>query len=162
VGDKKILGCGVPQMPCFGKVEYMRIGADMSLGWAHTLLRKNMHREDVSTPNAIHNSVYRRCLNSRAFLCDPDVFLLRRTNIKFTPQQQKLLAKFIKLFGGVLFMSDNIAEYDSEQMEIFNDTMADDAKLLDVSENGDIISVTYEQNGKIASMKFSNSTGEIY
>lgn len=35
VGNKQILGCGVQQMPCFGKVEYMRIGADMDLGWKH-------------------------------------------------------------------------------------------------------------------------------
>ena len=57
VGDKQILGCGVQQMPCFGKVEYMRIGADMDLGWKHKFFRNLTHREDVSTPNAIHNSV---------------------------------------------------------------------------------------------------------
>lgn len=91
---------------------------------------KNMHREDVSTPNAVHNSIYRRCLNGRAFLNDPDVFLLRRTNIKFTVEQQKLLAKFIKLFGSVLFMSDNIADYDSDQLETFKDVLTDDAKSL--------------------------------
>lgn len=163
VGDKKILGCGVQQMPCFGKVEYMRIGADMSLGWEHTLLRKNMHREDVSTPNAIHNSIYRRCLNKRAFLCDPDVFLLRRTNIKFTREQQKLLAKFIKLFGGVLFMSDNIAEYDEDQLSVFKDIMAeDDAKITAINEVNDTVFIDYQQNGEEHTLKFLVSTGEIF
>lgn len=163
VGDKKILGCGVQQMPCFGKVEYMRIGADMSLGWEHTLLRKIMHREDVSTPNAIHNSIYRRCLNKRAFLCDPDVFLLRRTNIKFTREQQKLLAKFIKLFGGVLFMSDNIAEYDDDQMAVFKDIMAeDDAKITAINEVNDTVFIDYRQNGEEHTLKFLVSTGEIF
>lgn len=163
VGDKKILGCGVQQMPCFGKVEYMRIGADMSLGWEHTLLRKIMHREDVSTPNAIHNSIYRRCLNKRAFLCDPDVFLLRRTNIKFTREQQKLLAKFIKLFGGVLFMSDNIAEYDDDQMAVFKDIMAeDDAKITAINEVNDTVFIYYRQNGEEHTLKFLVSTGEIF
>ncbi len=30
-GDKLILGCGVPLMPAFGKVDYCRIGSDISL-----------------------------------------------------------------------------------------------------------------------------------
>lgn len=163
VGDKMILGCGVQQMPCFGKVEYMRIGPDMSLGWAHNLLRKNMHREDVSTPNAIHNSVYRRCLNGRAFLCDPDVFLLRRTNIKFTVEQQETLAKFIKLFGGVLFMSDDLGEYDQRQMAVFNDTLADDdAKIIAINETNDKLFIDYVQNGEKHTMGFSVNDGIIY
>lgn len=162
VGDKLILGCGVWMLPCFGKVDYMRIGADMSLGWKHTLLRKMMHREDVSTPNAIHNSVYRRCFNGRAFLCDPDVFLLRRTNIKFAPEQQELLAKFIKLFGGVLFMSDNVGDYDKKQLELFHDTLSDDAELLAVNESGDTIFVDYRQNGSEHTLKFCVTDGVIY
>ncbi|MBE6719559.1 MAG: alpha-galactosidase [Ruminococcaceae bacterium] len=163
VGDKPILACGVQQMPCFGKVEYMRIGADMSLGWAHTLLRKNMHREDVSTPNALHNSIYRRCFNGRAFLCDPDVFLLRRTNIKFSKEQQKVLAQFIKLFGKVLLMSDNIAEYDSEQLRMFHHVLADDdTKLLAVNEEGDTVFIDYLEDGKEHTLKFCIKDGTIF
>ena len=162
VGDKKILGCGVQQMPCFGKVEYMRIGPDMALWWKHNLLRKNMHREDVSTPNAIHNSIYRRGFNGRAFLCDPDVFLLRRTNIKFTPEQQRLIGKFIKLFGGVLFMSDNVAEYDEEQLEVFRDILTDNAKILAINENNNSVFIDYEQDGKTDVLKFNVVDGSIY
>jgi alpha-galactosidase len=162
VGDKKILGCGVQQMPCFGKVEFMRIGPDMALWWKHNLLRKNMHREDVSTPNALHNSIYRRCFNKRAFLCDPDVFLLRRTNIKFTPEQQKAIGKFIKLFGGVLFMSDNVAEYDDEQLEVFKDILTDNAKVLAVNEVNDTVFIDYEQDGKKDVLKFNIKDGTIY
>lgn len=162
VGDKQILGCGVQQMPCFGKVEYMRIGADMSLGWKHTLIRKNMHREDVSTPNAIHNSVYRRCLNKRAFLCDPDVFLLRKTNIHFTPQQQRVLAKFIKLFGEVLFVSDNVDDYDDEQLAMFNDTLTDDAHIVAINETNDKLFIDYVQNGEAHTLGFCVTDGSIY
>lgn len=162
VGDKKILGCGVQQMPCFGKVEYMRIGADMALDWSHTFIRKNMHREDVSTPNAIHNSIYRRCFNNRAFLCDPDVFLLRRTNIKFTVEQQKLLAKFIKLFGGVLFMSDNLGDYNADQMATFNDVMTDNAEIIAINEVNDKVFIDYIQDGKPDVLKFNVNDGTIY
>lgn len=134
----------------------------MALSWQHTILRKNMHREDVSTPNAVHNSIYRRCLNGRAFLNDPDVFLLRRTNIKFTVEQQKLLAKFIKLFGSVLFMSDNIADYDSDQLETFKDVLTDDAKILAINEVNDIVFIDYSQNNKEHTLKFNVATGDVY
>ena len=163
VGDKQILGCGVQQMPCFGKVEYMRIGADMALSWKHNFFRNLTHREDVSTPNAIHNSVYRRCLNGRAFLCDPDVFLLRRSNIHFTFEQQKVLAKFIKLFGSVLFMSDNVDEYDDEQLAVFNDTLADDdAKVVAINETNDKLFIDYIQNGEPHTLGFCVTDGSIY
>lgn len=163
VGDKQILGCGVQQMPCFGKVEYMRIGADMDLGWKHKFFRNLTHREDVSTPNAIHNSVYRRCLNNRAFLCDPDVFLLRRSNIKFTFEQQKVLAKFIKLFGSVLFMSDNVDEYDDEQMAVFNDTLADDdMQIVAINETNNKLFIDYTQNGEPHTLGFCVTDGSIY
>ena len=46
-GDKLILGCGVPMMPAFGKVDYCRIGSDISLKWQQ---RKDVIREEVSTP----------------------------------------------------------------------------------------------------------------
>lgn len=163
VGDKQILGCGVQQMPCFGKVEYMRIGADMDLGWKHKFFRNLTHREDVSTPNAIHNSVYRRCLNNRAFLCDPDVFLLRRSNIKFTFEQQKVLAKFIKLFGSVLFMSDNVDEYDDEQMAVFNDTLADDdMQIVAINETNNKLFIDYTQNGEPHTLGFCVTYGNVY
>ena len=163
VGDKQILGCGVQQMPCFGKVEYMRIGADMDLGWKHKFFRNLTHREDVSTPNAIHNSVYRICLNNRAFLCDPDVFLLRRSNIKFTFEQQKVLAKFIKLFGSVLFMSDNVDEYDDEQMAVFNDTLADDdMQIVAINETNNKLFIDYTQNGESHTLGFCVTDGSIY
>ncbi|WP_448921366.1 glycoside hydrolase family 36 protein [Eubacterium sp.] len=163
VGDKQILGCGVQQMPCFGKVEYMRIGADMALGWKHKFFRNLTHREDVSTPNAIHNSVYRRCLNNRAFLCDPDVFLLRRSNIHFTFEQQKVLAKFIKLFGSVLFMSDNVQEYDDEQMAVFNDTLADDdMQIVAINETNNKLFIDYTQNGEPHTLGFCVTDGNVY
>ena len=163
VGEKKILGCGVQQMPCFGKVDYMRVGADMNLAWPNSFRRNNMHREDVSTPNAIHNTIYRRGICGRAFLCDPDVFLLRRTNIRFAPEQQKLLGKFIKLFGDVLFMSDNVSEYDEEQLASFKDILANDQReVTSIDETGSVITINYNENGKDGCLKFDIWTGEIF
>lgn len=135
----------------------------MALWWSHKLLRKNMHREDVSTPNAVHNSIYRRCLNGRAFLCDPDVFLLRRDNIEFTFEQQKTLAKFIKLFGGVLFVSDDISQYNEEQLEVFKDVMSDDdSKINNVIEDNNRVYIDYTQHGEPHILAFDIKTGTIY
>lgn len=162
VGDKKIIACGAQQMPCFGKIDYMRVGADMNLSWKHNFTRKRMHREDVSTPNAIYNTIYRRGLCGRAFLCDPDVFLLRRTNIKFTPEQQKTLSKFIKLFGKVLFMSDNVAEYDDEQLEDFKDILTDNTEIISINEENDILEIEYTEAGEEKTLKFNVLDGTIY
>lgn len=161
VGDKKILACGVPMMPCFGKVEYMRIGADMTHQWQDSKYRKKMHREDTSTVNAIYNSIYRRHLNGRAFLCDPDVFLLRDYNIHFSFEERKLLAKLIKIFGSVLFTSDDISRYDEAQTQVLLDTLSqEEVHLKDVSVKQDVCTVVFTEDGVEKRLCFNIKTGE--
>ena len=58
VGDKLILGCGVPLAPCYGKVDFCRIGADVCLDWKPTLHGYLTHREDATTKNAVNNTIY--------------------------------------------------------------------------------------------------------
>ena len=113
VGDKLILGCGVPLMPAFGKVDYCRIGPDISLDWKKSDFDV---REGVSTSHAIANSAFRRHLDGRAFGNDPDVFILRNPNNSLTFKQKTTLAEINKLFGSVLFMSDDVSEYNDLQM----------------------------------------------
>jgi len=115
VKDKLILGCGVPLGSAFGKVEYCRIGPDVSLDWKGNWYAKLIHRERVSTYNAILNAIGRRHLDQRAFLNDPDVFLLRNTNIQMSPSQKEVLAEVNRLFGSLLFTSDLISDYDPSQ-----------------------------------------------
>ena len=110
-GEKRILGCGVPLMPAFGLVDYCRVSCDVSLDWDDKPHMRLIHRERVSTRQAILNSVFRRQLNGRAFLSDPDVFFLREDNVKLSPQQKKLLADCCSLFGGMLLCSDDMAQY---------------------------------------------------
>lgn len=86
IGDWLILGCGVPLAPAFGKVDFCRIGADMGLNW---MRNRFTTREDVSTPNAIYNTVFRRHLDSRAFMNDHDVFLLRDNNMFMSYKKRK-------------------------------------------------------------------------
>ncbi len=110
-GDKLILGCGVPLMPAFGLVDYCRISCDVSLDWANTWYMRLTNREYVSTRNAILNSVFRRQLNGRAFLSDPDVFFLREDNLKLNKDEKYILATVNSLFGGLLLCSDDMSKY---------------------------------------------------
>lgn len=114
-GDAMILGCGVPLGPAFGKVEYCRIGCDASLDWNNVPLMRNVNREYPSTKHAILNTFYRRSLDGRAFLNDPDVFFLRKDNIKLTEEQKDLHARVLAQYGSFFLTSDNMGDYDSGQ-----------------------------------------------
>lgn len=125
-GDKIILGCGVPLAPAFGKFDFCRIGADVGLSWE----KKAFSREDVSTQNTLTNTIYRRHLDGRAWLNDPDVFLLRDENIKMPLSKRKIIAKVNSLCGNLLFVSDDVSSYSREQMEIFIQTITSPKKKI--------------------------------
>lgn len=147
-GDKLILGCGVPVMPAFGLVDYCRVGCDVGLDWDDVWYMRLFHRERVSTRQAIGNTVFRRQLNGRAYLSDPDVFFLREENLKLTQAQKDTLAQVNALLGGVLLTSDNPAEYTPASREQYR-------RLLDLrqAENiqvdaGQGAAVTYSLDGR--------------
>ncbi len=116
VGSKMILGCGVPLSAANGTTEYCRIGPDIHLSWDFTLLKWTRARERPSVLNAIHNTISRRQLSGKWFWNDPDVFMLRKNKnvLSFEEKYSLLLANL--LFGHLLFTSDNISEYDEEQL----------------------------------------------
>lgn len=113
--DKLILGCGVPLGAAFGLVDYCRIGCDIGLDWNDKFYMKYLHRERISTLNAIVNTISRHHLNGRAFLNDPDVFLLREDNLKLTIDQKNTLFTINSIFGSLVFTSDNFNLYKPEQ-----------------------------------------------
>ena len=120
-GDSLILGCGVPLMPAFGKVEYCRIGCDASLGWEDKLQVRSRIRELFSTHNAIGDSYYRRQLDGRAFLNDPDVFFLRTDNIELTEEEKDIHARVLAQYGSFFLTSDNMGDYDEGQLERYRE-----------------------------------------
>lgn len=150
-GKKLILGCGVPMMPAFGKVDYCRIGPDISLKWG-----KNRYdsREGVSTTHAILNSVFRRHLDGRAFGNDPDVFLLRNNNIHMSDEEKKTLAKVNKICGKVLFTSDNVDDYTEEKMQtieyVFDRNIP---KVIGAEFDNNILTIEYEENSEKKTLK---------
>ena len=104
-----------------------------------------MHRERISTRNSILNTVFRRQLDGRAFLNDPDVFLLRRNNNSLTEEQKKCLAEVNALMGSVLFTSDNFFDYEAPETKEFS-------KILRIR-NAEIISAELEND--VLTLKFS-------
>lgn len=122
-GEKLILGCGVPLMPSFGLVDYCRIGCDVSLDWDDKFYMRWIHRERVSTRQAIGNTIFRRQLNGRAFGSDPDVFFLRTENCKLTQEQKAALGTVNALFSGILLTSDDPAAYTPAQREQYQALM---------------------------------------
>ncbi|MBR6376215.1 MAG: alpha-galactosidase, partial [Oscillospiraceae bacterium] len=152
-GDCQILGCGVPLASAFGRVEYCRIGPDMSLDFDDKLFMRWLHNERPSTLHTQRNTVYRRQLDGRAFRNDPDVFLLREENTTLSDEQKHTLAVVNALFGSVLFASDDFGQYDEKKRRLFAALCAlQGAKVLAV-ENGPItkklrtVTVTYQSDG---------------
>ena len=165
VGDKLILGCGVPLGPAFGVVDACRISCDVDLSYGGKFYNSmSINNELPSAQNAINNSMFRRHLNGRAFLNDPDVFFLRDRNLTFTWEQKLLLAKINNLFGRVLFVSDDAGEYSEAELEVLKETFREsDAKILDVKCVGARADGNYEikfiENGKEKLLYFNLFTG---
>jgi alpha-galactosidase len=111
VGDKMLLACGVPLGSAFGLVDYCRIGADIHLSWEHRLLKFLGNRERVSTIVALRTVLGRWALNKRAFLSDPDVFILREKKHQLTDIQKDTIFKINALLGNLLFTSDFLGDY---------------------------------------------------
>ncbi|MBQ7223211.1 MAG: alpha-galactosidase [Erysipelotrichaceae bacterium] len=147
---KLILGCGVPLMPAFGNVDYCRVSCDVSLDWNDKPIMRIIHKERVSTRNAIDTTYYRRQLNNRAFLSDPDVFFLRDDNIKLTLQEKEYLYTMSALHGGILLTSDNLQNYDETKKQQLSQVRALFERGRIISERED--SVTYELDGEIRTL----------
>lgn len=157
-GDKLILGCGVPVMPAFGLVDYCRISCDVGLDWDGSWLMRQTHRERVSTRQAIANTVFRRQLNGRAWLSDPDVFFLRDDNIKLTEEEKTTLATVNALFGGMLLCSDNMGQYGEKALAAYRRTLETrDAENIRVeADEPGVVSISYELGGVHKLLKLRN------
>lgn len=143
-GESAILGCGVPLLPAFGKVEYCRIGMDMSLSWDDKAFMRLFHSERPSTKHTMLNTIYRRQLSGRAFLNDPDVFLLRDYNVSLSGEQKLALGTVNGLFGGVLFVSDDFSRYSAEQKKLYEEILAlAGAENITAEETNGLMKISY-------------------
>lgn len=135
-GSMKILGCGVPLGSAAGKVEYCRIGSDVSLRWEDLRLKMIRYRERVSTVNSLTSTIGRRGLNKVLFVNDPDVFILRSENTSLNAEQKRTLLLANNLYGGLVFTSDDISMYTPAEMQLYLSAFPLlDKQLLRTSQN---------------------------
>ena len=160
--DKLIFGCVVPLWPAFGKVDFCRTGADVGLKWVDLPAEKKMHRERVSTVNGVNNTVFRRQLDGRAFVNDPDVVLIRSYNITMSARKRELIARINKIFGNLIFVSDDVDRYNEEQWRVYN--YITDGEPITVHEayylNKHDIYVKYTEKGEEHTLIFDVNQGE--
>jgi len=137
MGERLILGCGVPLASAFGRVDYCRIGCDVGLSWDEAWYMAYLHRERASTPRALANTLGRRQLDGRAFLNDPDVFILRDELTTLSPAQRRILDFLNTLLGSLVFTSDRVDSYGEASRELFAGLdLAMDRRLLGLREQG--------------------------
>lgn len=118
---REVLGCGVPLGAAFGRTKYCRIGSDVALRWEDWRLSDLIrYRERVSTLNSLRSTIGRALFSGRAFLNDPDVFLLREHNTTMTPTQRETLFRVNIALGGLVFTSDPVASYSPAQWALYN------------------------------------------
>ncbi|MCL2630856.1 MAG: alpha-galactosidase [Firmicutes bacterium] len=163
VGEKLMLGCGVPLGATFGFVDACRIGCDAHLNYNGAFYHKlNLCNEIPSAGNAILDAVFRRHLDKRAFLNDPDVFFLRDFNLVYSKAQKLLLAKINNICGSVLFVSDDAGNYGDWEKDIVKKAFTKtDAKITSAEfVSADTVKISYTENGEDKRITFSVATGE--
>lgn len=94
---------------------------------------------------------------------DPDVFLLREKNNQMNFEQRKLLAKINSTFGSLLFIFDDVSEYNDEQKAALSEVFAEkDIKIISVGfDIKDVMHAVYIENGEEKELRFNIRTGEI-
>ncbi|MBR5409838.1 MAG: alpha-galactosidase [Clostridia bacterium] len=163
VGDKLILGCGVPLGAAFGRVDACRISCDVDLKYGGKFYNKlGVNNEVPSAQNAMNNSIFRRHLDGRVFCNDPDVLFLRYSNLTFTLEQKILLAAVNHIFGNVLFVSDNAEEYKGADVEALRKVFAkSEFKVIDANYvSDDDLTVELEKDGRRKILAFNIKTGK--
>ena len=164
LGDKLILGCGVPLASAFGLVDYCRIGPDISLKFDDVFYMRPMHRERISTKVTLQNTIFRHCMDGTVFRCDPDVFLLRDTEISLSKEQRRAVVMLNHLCGSVYMTSDDVGRYDPEKRALLEEARKlCGASVRDIVSDGRFITITFclpgEQEEK--SLRYDTHKGEL-
>lgn len=164
-GDKLILGCGVPLGACMGIFDACRISCDVNKVFKGNLLNfAKINNEVPSAQGAINNTIFRRHLDGRAFCNDPDVFFLRKENLTFNDEQKYLLGKINSMCGNVLFVSDNIGDYDYKSLTLVKEFFTEKDYTVTAAEyvTSSIIKIDFIEEGIAKSMNFDIKTGKTW
>lgn len=163
LGDKLILGCGVPLSSAFGVVDYCRIGPDVSLKFDDVFYMRFAHRERISTKVTLQNTLYRSSMDGLVFRNDPDVYLLRDDNIKLNQGQKKALLTINTLCGSVYFTSDNVKDYSEKKLKLLDEVEPlSNATIISIDRENELIKVRYSlEDGDEKVLVYNTEKGVI-
>ncbi len=161
--DKLILGCGANIFSSQGNFDYLRIGPDVSLIFDDIWYMKFMHRERISTKVTLQNTIYRSLFDGVLFHNDPDVFLLRKDNIKLSDAQKESLLTINALFGSVLMTSDDIATYDDHAKKLLEEKLRlfYEAKDVRFTKKGKKIHIFYTLDRSRVRLVYNTEKGTL-
>jgi alpha-galactosidase len=110
IGDALWLGCGCPLWAAVGLVDAVRIGRDMGVSW-----------DGERAARSILGDLQRRNFaNGILWQLDPDCLLLRSRFHHLSNGEQRALALYAGLAGGVLITSDTLDEIPPGHLELFH------------------------------------------
>ncbi|MHA1279508.1 MAG: glycoside hydrolase family 36 protein [Candidatus Helarchaeota archaeon] len=119
-----ILGCGAPFGPCIGVVDAMRVSTDTApsfkVPFILTFMNKFLFANLESIPsleNATQQNLLRYFFHKHLWINDPDTLIVRHTS-NLSPDEIRFEVTVIGLLGGLLFISDNLANLTSEEIAL--------------------------------------------
>lgn len=114
-----LLGCGAPLMPSIGIFDGMRISCDVTPQWNSSIIRTwLLDKHALSTEKALINTLNRAYMHRNFWLNDPDCLIIRKERNKMSYNQTLLMATIMGLSGGMLLVSDNMANIDENRIPI--------------------------------------------
>lgn len=117
--DVYLLGCGCPLLSGVGPLDAMRIGTDVATEW--TSSRGAASAETNTYPGAagaMRNTLLRAWMHPTLWANDPDCLLAREARSSLTLDEVRALASAIGLTGGMLMLSDRVADLTLERLEL--------------------------------------------
>lgn len=162
--DKVLLASRVPLGSAFGLVDYCRVGPDISLDWNDKFLKRFTNMERKSTKNNIISTIARRQLDGNVFLNDPHVFLLRNKNTKLSKKEKNILYEVNRIFGSILYTSDNISEYKRNKKDLIKKaTLYKKPEIIEVNiKRKELVEVIYIEDDIEKLMIINMSKNIIY
>lgn len=119
-----ILGCGAPFGPSIGIVDAMRVSTDTAPSFDIPLIVSVVNNvlmakigDIPSLRNAMQQNMLRYMFHNHFWINDPDTLIVRHQS-KLKPEEIRFEVTAIGMLGGLLFTSDNMANYTPEEINL--------------------------------------------
>ncbi len=109
IGDALWLGCGCPLWASVGLVDAIRIGRDVGVEWSG----------ERSARSLLRDQAVRNFANHILWQADPDCILLRERYHHLSEAEQRSLAIYAGMIGGVTMTSDALHELSPERLRLW-------------------------------------------